>query len=398
MKKIFFVITTLNIGGAEKVLTIILNKLDRKIFMPSLVLLEKRGEFLKEIPPDIKIYDLKKKSGLNILFGFLSFLKSVFKLYMIIKKEMPDVVVGFLDHANLAVLLTKKLIRNKKICWIISERNLPLAQASSLKFAKVRILLIRLFYKTADKIIANTSHAKDELIKIFNIHPEKIVVIHNPIEIEKIYSLAKHNPNDLIRKNDEYVLISVGRLTKQKGYPFLLRAFADVLKKFKCRLIILGEGEEREQIEKLIKDLNLETNVVLMGSVGNPYPYIIKSDIFVMSSLWEGFPNALLEAMALGKPIIATKCNKDIESIVKDGKNGFLVPPGDVKSLRDAIIKLLQDKTLRNKFAAESKKAVLDFDYKFIVKNYENFFLMCYEEKNLSQGYKYKSKKFFLMK
>jgi len=371
MKKIFFVIPSLVAGGAEKVVSIILNYLDRKKFLPNLVLFEKKGELLDTIPSDVKIYDLCKKSR-------YSFLKLIFKLSEIVEKEKPDIVISFLEYANIVSLLAKRLVKNKNVKWIISERSLPSKAFSNMRLSKIKFLLHRILDKTADLIIVNSPQTKEELVNKFCVPPEKIVVIFNPVEIEKIYKLAKDNDfENLIKTKDKPVFISVGRLSKPKGYQFLLRAFAEVVKNFECKLIILGEGEERQQIEKLIKELKIENYVVLKGFVSNPYPYIAYSDIFVLSSLWEGLPNALIEAIVLGKPVIATRCNKVIEEIIEDGKNGLLVTPGNIEELKNAMIKLLQDKQLREKFAEEekNKEIVSLFDCKFVVKKYEEWFL-----------------------
>jgi glycosyltransferase involved in cell wall biosynthesis len=369
MKKIFFVIPSLAGGGAEKVISIILNHLDRQKFLPYLILFEKKGEFLDNVPSDVKIYNLKKKNR-------YSFLKLVFRLAGFINKEKPDIVVSFLEYANIVSLLAEKLVKNKNIKWIISERNLPSAEFSNMRLAKIKILLHRILDKTADLVIVNSSQTKEELVNKFCVPSEKIVVIFNPVEIEKIYMLSKERiPNNLKKDNGEIILISVGRLSKQKGYQFLLKAFAEVVKNFKCKLIILGEGEERTEIERLIKELKIENYVILKGFVQNPYPYIANSDIFVLSSLWEGLPNALIEAMVLSKPVIATRCNKVIEEIIEDSKNGLLVPPGDVESLKNAIIKLIREKELRIKFSEANKKLSYIFDYKFVVKKYEEEFL-----------------------
>jgi glycosyltransferase involved in cell wall biosynthesis len=369
MKKIFFVVPSMVAGGAEKVVSVILNYLDRKKFIPYLILFEKKGEFLNNIPSDVKIYDLEKKNR-------YSFLKLIFRLAGLINKEEPYIVVSFLEYANIVSLLAKKFVKDKNVKWIISERNLPSAEFSNMRFSKIKILLHRTLDRTADLVIVNSSQTKEEMVNKFCVPSDKIVVIFNPVEVEKIYTMSKERiPDNLKTDNDEIILISVGRLSKQKGYQFLLKAFAEVVKNFKCKLIILGEGEERAEIERLIKELKIENYVILKGFVQNPYPYITNSDIFILSSLWEGLPNALIEAMVLGKPIVATRCNKVIEEIVEDGKNGILVPPGEIEALKDAIIKLIQNKQLREKFVEENKNTIHLFDCKIIVKKYEESFL-----------------------
>lgn len=364
-KRVFFIISSLAEGGAEKVISILLRHLSQKKFCCSLLLFEKRGNYLKEIPPDVGIYDLKKKNR-------FSFLKLVLKIAEIVKKEKPNVVIGFLEYTNLVCLLARKLVFQNQTKWVISERNLLSATLYSQRMYFLKVKLHKLLDRSADLVIVNSESSKEELIQNFGVKDKKIKVVPNPVEIEKIQLHCKKIPSHEWYSENIPILISVGRLSKSKGYPYLLTAFSEVLKEIECRLIILGEGEMRDELEILINRLGIKKNVNLLGFISNPYPYIAHSDIFVLPSLWEGLPNALLEAMALGKPVIATNCSKAVEEIIKNGENGFLIPVRDVLALKKAICRLLKNKSLQVKLSEENKDRIQKFDVSHIVQEYEN--------------------------
>lgn len=364
-KRVFFIIPSLAEGGAEKVISILLRHLSQRKFCCSLLLFEKTGNYLKEIPPDVRIYDLKKKNR-------LSFFKLVLKMAEIVKKEKPNVVISFLEYTNLVCLLARRLVFQNQTKWVISERSLPAAALCSQRMYFLKAKLHNLLDRSADLVIVNSESTREELIKNFGVKEEKIKTISNPVEIEKIQLHCKKIPSHVWYSENIPILISVGRLSKPKGYPYLLTAFSEVLKEIECRLIILGEGEIRDELEILINRLGIKKNVNLLGFISNPYPYIAHSDIFVLPSLWEGLPNALLEAMALGKPVIATNCSKAVEEIIKNEENGFLVPPHDIFALKNTICRLLKNKSLQAKLGEENKDRIQKFDVSHIVQEYEN--------------------------
>ena len=150
------------------------------------------------------------------------------------------------------------------------------------------------------------------------------------------------------------VILGAGRLTEQKDFPTLIRAFALVRKKHPARLMILGEGEERSKLETLVQELGLEKEVSLPGFVDNPYKYMKRAAVFVLSSRWEGFPNVLVEAMALGTPVVSTDCPNGPAEILENGKWGELVPVGETQSLASAVLRTLDRvDVVRVKGAAE---------------------------------------------
>jgi glycosyltransferase involved in cell wall biosynthesis len=167
---------------------------------------------------------------------------------------------------------------------------------------------------------------------------EKIKVIYNPVITPELFAKAEE-PLDhpWFRPGEPPVVLGVGRLTQAKDFPTLIRAFALVRKERPARLMILGEGEERPKLEALVRELGLEEDVALPGFVGNPYKYIARAGVFVLSSAWEGLPTTLVEALALGTPVVSTNCKSGPEEILEEGRWGRLVPVGNIEELAKAI-------------------------------------------------------------
>jgi glycosyltransferase involved in cell wall biosynthesis len=234
-------------------------------------------------------------------------------------------------------------------------------------------MLVKVFYKRADSIVCVSRGVADDISMVIGKLPT-IKVIYNPVvDVEKIKKLIDE-PLEYPIGNELPIVLAVGRLTKAKDYPTMLKAFSLVLEEVSANLLIIGEGEERGKIEKTISDLDISKNVFLIGLQKNPFKYMAKADIFVLSSMLEGFPNVLVEAMACGTPVVSTDCQSGPNEIIQDGKNGFLVPVGDEKKLSEAIIKLLRNKEVRNEFSKKGRERAQYFSAAKSVEEFENLF------------------------
>ncbi len=366
LEKTFFIIPTLSAGGAEKVVLYLLKYIDRRKFSPvKLVLFEKKGEFLDEVPKDVEVISLKKgfhKYGLQWLIFM--------PLARILKKEKPDVIVSFMWYPNLIVSVAK-LLSKARAKVILSER-ISLSFSFGFIGDLLRALGMRLFYRKADAIIVNSMAMIKELQERLQINKEKIKVIYNPVDIEKIELMSKEKVNHPWFREGIPVIIAIGRLTAQKGFNYLidaLRILAD--RGVNCRLCIIGEGEDREKLQDQAVRLGIQERVAFLGFQNNPYKYLSRASVFVLSSLYEGFPNALLEAMALGVPSVASRCPTGPEELITDGVNGILVPPADSKALAEAIERLILNEDLRKKLGSSAKKRAEEFDVKKIIREFE---------------------------
>lgn len=362
-KKILFVITSLAGGGAEKIFINILKYLDRGKFIPYLAVFSCKGEYLSTVPQDVNIYDLNKKNRFDF---FKLIMRLAFRIYPKIK---PDIVISFLLYTNIVVLIARKL-SSLKPPTIISERNYTLRVQKNLRMRKIKQILVRKMYSRVDKVIAVSRGVAKDLAGSIKGPKEKICVIYNGIDLALIRSAVKEPIDDIFWPGDDVpVIIACGRLIYQKNYPLLLEAFAITQKHIDSRLLILGQGEDRISLEKLAHKLGIQKKVSFLGFQKNPYKYMAASDIFVLSSFWEGFANVVIEAMACGIPVISTRCYGP-EEIITDGRNGILVPGEDPEAMAGAIIRLLKDKRSAGHLAREGLKRAKDFRVEKMIVEY----------------------------
>jgi glycosyltransferase involved in cell wall biosynthesis len=235
--------------------------------------------------------------------------------------------------------------------------------------------LVRRFYPWACKIVAVSQGVADDLIQITKLPLSRIQVIYNPVVAPELREKAKE-PVAIpwFAATNDPVILSVGRLTELKDFPTLIRAFALVRRKLPCRLLILGEGDQRASLEGLVSRLGLEEHVLLPGFASNPYSYMAQAAVFVLSSISEGLPSALIEAMAVGTPVVSTACPSGPSEIITPEVNGLLVPSADPEALAEAILRVLENKELARKLSQAGKLRAMDFCVEKIVKEYDALF------------------------
>lgn len=364
--KILFVLPDLGGGGAERTVVNIVSNLDRDRFEPILVLCKMKGLYVDILPSDLKVIDLNVSHVTQALS----------KLIVLLRSLKPDILFSTLTHMNIIAILAKLLsLHNTKV--IVREANTFSEVLRHSQNVKVKLLpyIIRYLYNRADKIVFLSKGSFADFRSIFNkIEVDKMVVIYNPVNIQHIsdkkLEAIEESWNNGIRK-----IITVGRLTKQKGHEFLLKAFKIVIQEINdLNLVILGEGEEKENLIKLADVLGIGDKVKFLGFKANPYKYIAHSDVFVLSSLYEGFGNVILEAMACGVPVISTDCPYGPGEIIQDEINGLLVPPMDVHSMANAILKVLKDRELAARLRENGYERVKKFEVSKIIEEYSSLF------------------------
>ena len=362
-KKIFFIIPSLAGGGAEKVLVDLLCHLDRDKYQMHLVLFEKKGVHLGSIPSHVSIYDLKKKNR-------YSFFKLIFSLVSLFRALKPDTVLSFMAYTNIVTVLASFLFRIKFNLVISIHTNLTKSLLSSRCSRVKKFLYVKLF-NYADYTVVPSLGIKEHLLGDFGLNEQKIRVINNPLDLININRLGNEG-----LKNEELgkYIVAVGRLERPKDYPTLLKAYALISAKVEEKLVILGEGEEKERLKQIAKDLKIQKKVLFLGFKNNPYKFMKTASIFVLSSIWESFAIVLTEAMACGTPVVSTDCSSGPDEIITNGKNGLLVLPSDEKALAEAMVTLLRDKDLRKKFSEEGRKRAEDFKIEKILPQYEEVF------------------------
>jgi len=292
---------------------------------------------LKVVPPGLR-------PSVRLFFlGTAPKIVTAFRLGGYLRRHGPDVLLCAGGRANAVGAWARILTRPSIPIWGSVHNTLSMGE-KHMRFTRKlsRRIMSSLLYRRLDGIIAVSRGVAADLSKYTGLSATRIKVIYNPVVDSKINdSELERPPHPWFSSDQPPVILSAGRLAKQKDFPTLIRAFELVRKQTDCRLLILGEGKERKALEALIEELHLEKEVELPGFVPNPFPFMRHSAVFVTSSRWKGLPTVLIEAMALGTPVVATDCPNGPREILDNGKYGPLVPVGDPKALADAILHTL---------------------------------------------------------
>jgi glycosyltransferase involved in cell wall biosynthesis len=303
-------------GGAERVMLTIAQEFSRRGITVDIVLTTTEGELKSEIPPQARVFDLKASRIATSLPGLANYLRN----------EEPPVLLTALKSAN-CVAIWARMIANVSTKLVISEHStLSLANQHSEKLTdRLFPKLMRYTYPRADGIIAVSKGTADDLASVLQLPREDIEVVYNPAVTPQLLEMAKEQvEHPWFRRENFPVVIGVGRLNEAKDFPTLLRAFKRVRQSHPARLVILGEGEKRTDLEELATDLDIDEWLWMPGFVSNPFKFMANSSVFALSSKWEGLGNVLIEAMACGIPVVATDCENGPSEILDEGRYGKL--------------------------------------------------------------------------
>ena len=294
-----------------------------------LVLVRAEGEYLNQVPEGVRLIDLNsQRTSL-----------SLFKLVGYILREQPASLLSTLAHANVVALLAKFLVRDR--LHLVARMEVTLSEMFCSGNFKQRqtLRLLKLLFPTSDGIVAVSQGVADDLRELIPAVSHKITTIYNPVvRPELAEQAAAPVSHSWFKSECAPVILSAGRLTAVKDHATLLRAFAEVRRSRPARLVVLGVGQERENLLELAESLNVSQYVDLPGFDVNPFAYMSRSKVFVLSSRYEGFPNVLVQAMACGIPVVSTDCRSGPREILEDGKWGHLVPVGDWRAMAEAIL------------------------------------------------------------
>lgn len=352
-KKILFYISTIRGGGAARVMVNIANEISKRGYNVCFVTnFPAVREYL--LSPDIKrknIEDVESDHGLIV-----KNIKRIYRLRKIIQDENPDISIAFMGENNFRLILAALGLRTK---IIISVRNDPKREYRRPGTRQLASLLFR----NADGIVFQTSEAKLWFPKKIQ---EKSRIIHNYVD-EKFFNLNENLGNNII---------ACGRLCRQKNYPMMLQAFANVLKEFPNeKLEIYGEGELKEELVELSKELDISESIRFMGFVKNMDQIYRNAKLLLMTSNYEGMPNVLLEAQASSVPVITTDCPcGGPKMIINDGVNGYLSPVGDQVTFSEMIIEFLKNRDLQNDMRRNSYKMSETFSSETVLKEWTKLF------------------------
>jgi len=318
----------------------------------------------------------------NKIYGNSIFQRSQSLKYLLEVKEFDVVFSTFLEQ-NLTIALTKLFSDKKNIVYVGSIHRADNFDRYG-KFYKLPIRYMASFLlNRLDGLIVDSYTIKDDVEETFFVSPDKIRVIYNYIDVKEIRKLALEKIEDEYKDIFMYpVIINVASLIKEKGHEYLIKAFKEVKQKVpKAKLVIIGEGEEKENLVNLINQLELQKDVFLLGFRENPYKYMISSDIFALPSLQEGYSRAVLEAQALGLPVVAFKSKGSHLEFL--GDSAVFVKEKDIKGLAKALTKLLTDKKEMETYRRKSLENIKNFTIEKQAKAYMEYFDYIKKQKEL---------------
>ena len=362
MKKILFVIHDLHHGGAEKVLVNLVNNLDRQKFEITVMALFGGGvneQFLKK---DIKLIVCHKRAvrGNSKIMKLFS-PQFLFRYYI---KDKYDLIVSYLEGPSARIVSGCRDKNTKLISWIHVEQHDRNTACNAFRDYKEALEC----YKRFDCTVCVSEYVKKDFQSIFPLE-KPVYVLYNTNETDQIRELAKEPVDDVMFKDDEIKLVGVGKLMLNKGFEKLARIHARFIREgYKVHTYILGEGPERNKIEKIVDENGCTDTFTLLGYKTNPYKYVAKCDIFVCSSMAEGFSTAATEALILGVPVVTTKVSGMEEMLGKNNEFGIVVDGYDEASLFCNIQNLLDNPQLLQSYRYKARLRGEDFSKEKTVK------------------------------
>jgi glycosyltransferase involved in cell wall biosynthesis len=361
--RIAVMLPSLKGGGAERSMLNLINGFLARGRKVDLVLCQAKGAYLTEVPAGVNLIELEAVNGLRArwvaMIGNLRHFFALLQPVLLAKKVVPeiaripslqhylnthnpDVVLSAITYANLAVIWAKQFSASR-VPVVVSERialHTYCTDPVNYRKKKWRYLpqLVERTYPGADLVVAVSQAAADELVTHIGVSRESVTTIHNPVVDENLHVQARQ-PLDhpWFSSGEVPVILAAGRLTEQKDFATLLHAFALVRAQQPVRLVIVGEGRLREELQSLANELGVQDDLDMPGFVSNPFQFMARASVLVLSSLYEGLPGVLIQALACGCPVISTDCPGGSREILADGKYGALVDVGDAGAMADAI-------------------------------------------------------------
>lgn len=341
-------------GGVERMLVNLILALTARGVRIDLLLLRAESSYLRELPDDIAIIRLRRHRSPLRFPAIARYLRT----------HRPQALLVAKDRAGRSAVIARALAGTATPLLLRIGTHLSTAMAQRSPVERwLRYSAIRLLYPRIDAVVAVSDGVAEDVGRVSGLPAERIHVVRNPVVTPRLAARAAEpctHPWFAAPppQGEIPVILGIGRLQRQKDFPTLLRAFALLRRQMASRLLILGEGRGRSRLEALIGELGLQDAVELPGFAPNPYPLLARAHLFVLSSAWEGSPNVLTEALALGTPVVSTDCPSGPKEILEDGRYGPLVPVGDPESLAAAM-----RRTLENPLPAEVlRAAVVEYD------------------------------------
>lgn len=328
-----FFLPELRAGGAQRVIITLSKAFIERGIRVDIVVARKEGAFLADVPEGVNLVDLRARFMCLGAVGLA--LSAMTGLVRYLRDYRPNAMLSTLTGANLVAVLARRL-SGVPVRLVLREavtlQNLPNS------FYK---LLMKKLYRHADAVISLTQYMRSELVDVLGLPESLVQCVPNPVDTRTISEgAAAPCPHSWMEPGRPPVIVTAGRLIEQKDLATLIHAFAVLVRRIDVRLVILGEGPQRANLEQLVDDLKLEKYVLMPGFEPNPYCWVVRSRVFVLSSRWEGQPNSLIEAIDLGVPVVCTRYDPSVEELV--GGFGEVVPVGDAEAMAAALVRLVE--------------------------------------------------------
>ncbi|MEM7482270.1 MAG: glycosyltransferase [Acidobacteriota bacterium] len=349
---------TMGHGGADRVTRTLLQHLDRKRFRPTLVLMKAEGPFLDDLPDDVPVHSL----------GVQRLVNAVGPLVRLLRRP-PEILFSTSSGTNLVAALAHAL-RRRPCRLLLSERSTLRRDDRPGWKNRSLVALKRRLYRRADRLAAVSGGVAEDLVHLLGVEGGRVDVVYNPVITPEIAAQAAVPLDGPEAEDRRPLILSAGRLVPTKDQLTLIRAFARLSEGTDARLVILGEGPERGDLEREIDRLDLSGRVALPGFDSNPFRWMARAQVFVLSSRFEGLPGVLIQAMACGAAAVSTDCPTGPSEVITDGESGFLVTVGDVDALADRMGRLLADPDLRSRLAAQGREDVRQFSLESALRRY----------------------------
>lgn len=355
--KILFLIPTLQGGGSERVFTTIAQNIDPSVFEPVFVVLDGRHAFFPMSQSKIRFIDLE----------IPGVIKAFRKIRALIKTEKPHIVFSTLSHLNIVLAMGRFLLAPRSVRFVARESSVMSLNNQYQNPTWLYNLLTRLFYPTFDALICQSKDMYDDFVTHFGLSQKQLHIINNPIN--RLVIEQKKQEKQVNIQPQTLRFVTVGRLVKGKGIDRLLT----ILSRLEWSFVfdIIGEGQEKDNLEALSETLKLANKVKFWGALDNPFPLIAAADVFLFGSHHEGFPNVLIEAGACGTPVVAFDCKGGINEIMRDGMNGFVVENNDFDAFENAIRHIISKPLDRQNIIKMTESR---FDLPMIMQQYEAVF------------------------
>ena len=354
LNKVALFVPSLRGGGAERVTVELANWLSDNGIVVDLIVCEAVGSYLNEVSSQVRLLNIGEQHVRRAIPYLIRYLRT----------NRPDTILSVQSHANITMIISRFLSLTKTPV-VVSERNSTVVLEHG-KFRFLKNWLKKLCYRNADRVVAVSEELSFDLIQKLKLHPSRVQTIYNPVNLSNISLKANEKiSHPWLNRSDTKIILSVGRLELQKDFALLIDAIKHLKPKLKCKLLILGEGRLRDELQTKISINKLDDTIELVGFKDNPFPWFAAADLFVLSSKHEGMPNALLQAIALGIPVVSTDCKTGPKEILEDGKWGLLSPVGCRDSLAKNIYTALTETS-----SIDLAQRARDFDHNQVFKRY----------------------------